>query len=114
MLIIACPCAVGLATPISMTVAMGEGARAGILFRNAEAIERMRDIDTLVVDKTGTLTLGRPALTELEVDGITRDEALALLASAEQPSEHPIAHAIVQAAKEGGAAIAPAAEFEVA
>jgi len=57
-LIIACPCAVGLATPISMTVAMGQGARAGILFRNAEAIERMRDIDTVVVDKTGTLTLG--------------------------------------------------------
>ena len=112
-LIIACPCAVGLATPISMTVAMGEGAGAGILFRNAEAIERMRDIDTLVVDKTGTLTLGRPALTELEVHGITRDEALALLASAEQPSEHPIASAIVQAAKEGGRAIAPAAEFEV-
>ena len=62
-LIIACPCAVGLATPISMTVAMGQGARSGILFRNAEAIERMRDIDTLVVDKTGTLTLGHPALT---------------------------------------------------
>ena len=59
-LIIACPCAVGLATPISMTVAMGQGARAGILFRNAEAIERMRDIDTVVVDKTGTLTLGHP------------------------------------------------------
>ena len=112
-LIIACPCAVGLATPISMTVAMGEGAGAGILFRSAEAIERMRDIDTLVVDKTGTLTLGRPALTELEVDGITREEALALLASAEQPSEHPIASAIVQAAREGGATIAPAAGFEV-
>lgn len=66
-LIIACPCAVGLATPISMTVAMGQGARAGILFRNAEAIERIRDIDTVVVDKTGTLTLGRPALTDLDV-----------------------------------------------
>jgi Cu+-exporting ATPase len=112
-LIIACPCAVGLATPISMTVAMGEGARAGILFRNAEAIERMREIDTLVVDKTGTLTLGRPALTELETDGIARDEALALLAAAEQPSEHPIAHAIVQAAKDGGSPIRPAAQFQV-
>ena len=111
-LIIACPCAVGLATPISMTVAMGEGARAGILFRNAEAIERMRDIDTLVVDKTGTLTLGRPALTELEVDAVSRDDALVLLASAEQPSEHPIAHAIVQAAQERGLAIPPAADFQ--
>src|SRR6185295_14226640 len=94
-LIIACPCAVGLATPISMTVAMGQGARAGILFRNAEAIERMREIDTVVVDKTGTLTLGHPALTDLEVDGIDWDEALVLLASAEQPSEYPIAQTIV-------------------
>jgi P-type Cu+ transporter len=112
-LIIACPCAVGLATPISMTVAMGEGARHGILFRNAEAIERMREIDTVVVDKTGTLTLGRPALTELEVEGISRDEALMLLASAERPSEHPIGQAIVQAAKEAGIAERGASDFEV-
>jgi Cu+-exporting ATPase len=112
-LIIACPCAVGLATPISMTVAMGEGARAGILFRNAEAIERMREVDTLVVDKTGTLTLGRPALTDFEVDGMERDEALALLASAEQPSEHPIAHAIVAAAKDAGVRLIPASDFQV-
>ncbi|MDE2367098.1 MAG: HAD-IC family P-type ATPase, partial [Betaproteobacteria bacterium] len=74
-LIIACPCALGLATPISMTVAMGQGAGAGILFRNAEAIERMRDIDTVVVDKTGTLTLGRPALTDFVAEGIGQDEA---------------------------------------
>jgi Cu+-exporting ATPase len=112
-LIIACPCAVGLATPISMTVAMGEGARAGILFRNAEAIERMQDIDTVVVDKTGTLTLGKPALTELEVDGMPRDEALTLLASAEQPSEHPIAHAIVEASKRQALPARPVAEFQV-
>jgi Cu+-exporting ATPase len=112
-LIIACPCAVGLATPISMTVAMGEGARAGILFRNAEAIERMRQIDTVVVDKTGTLTLGRPALTDLEIDGVGRDEALGWLAAAEQSSEHPIAHAIVAAAKEQGLPIRPASDFEV-
>jgi Cu+-exporting ATPase len=112
-LIIACPCAVGLATPISMTVAMGEGARGGILFRNAEAIERMRDVDTVVVDKTGTLTLGRPALTDLEVDGMSRDDALVLLASAEQPSEHPIAHAIVAAAKEEGLAIHSASDFRL-
>jgi len=101
-LIIACPCAVGLATPISMTVAMGQGARAGILFRNAEAIERMRDIDTVVVDKTGTLTLGRPALTDFIAEGIAQDEALALIAGVEQLSEHPIGLAIVEAAKARG------------
>jgi Cu+-exporting ATPase len=112
-LIIACPCAVGLATPISMTVAMGEGARAGILFRNAEAIERMQQVDTVIVDKTGTLTLGRPALTEFEGDGMERDQALALLASAEQPSEHPIAHAIVAAAKERRVTLTPTSDFQV-
>ena len=101
-LIIACPCAVGLATPISMTVAMGQGARAGILFRNAEAIERMRDIDTVVVDKTGTLTLGHPALTDFAAEGIAEDEALALVAAVEQLSEHPIALAIVAGAKARG------------
>jgi Cu+-exporting ATPase len=111
-LIIACPCAVGLATPISMTVAMGEGARAGILFRNAEAIERMRQIDTLVVDKTGTLTLGRPALTELETDGVAREDALLLLASAERPSEHPIGHAIVEKARTQNLTIPAASEFQ--
>ena len=111
-LIIACPCAVGLATPISITVAMGQAATAGILFRNAEAIERMREIDTLVVDKTGTLTLGRPALTDLETENIAREDALSLLASAEQPSEHPIALAIVKAATEAGLRIIPAARFE--
>jgi Cu+-exporting ATPase len=101
-LIIACPCAVGLATPISMTVAMGQGARAGILFRNAEAIERMRDIDTVVVDKTGTLTLGHPALTDFVVEGIPENEALAFVAGVEQLSEHPIGLAIVAAAKARG------------
>ncbi len=69
-LIIACPCAVGLATPISITVAMGQGALNGILFRNAEAVEKLRDVDTLVVDKTGTLTLGKPQLVDLVVEGI--------------------------------------------
>jgi Cu+-exporting ATPase len=101
-LIIACPCAVGLATPISMTVAMGQGALSGILFRNAEAIERMREIDTLVVDKTGTLTLGHPALTDFLSEGMPEGEALALVAGAEQPSEHPIARAIVDGAKKRG------------
>jgi P-type Cu+ transporter len=111
-LIIACPCAVGLATPISMTVAMGQGALSGILFRNAEAIERMRDIDTLVVDKTGTLTLGRPALTDFFVEDISEAEALALVAGAEQPSEHPIATAIVEGAKSRGSAPAVAQDFD--
>ncbi len=111
-LIIACPCAVGLATPISMTVAMGQGALSGILFRNAEAIERMRGIDTLVVDKTGTLTLGRPALTDFLSEGMPENEALALVAGAEQFSEHPIATAIVEGAKARGVAPGAAHDFD--
>jgi Cu+-exporting ATPase len=111
-LIIACPCAVGLATPISMTVAMGQGARAGILFRNAEAIERMRDIDTVVVDKTGTLTLGHPALTDFVAEGITEDEALTLVAGVEQLSEHPIGLAIVAGAKARGLTPKQAGAFD--
>ena len=110
-LIIACPCAVGLATPISMTVAMGQGARAGILFRNAEAIERMRDIDTVVVDKTGTLTLGHPALTDFVAEGIAQDEALTLVAGVEQLSEHPIGLAIVEGAKARNLVLRPAGAF---
>ena len=97
-LIIACPCAVGLAPPISMTVAMGQGARAGILFRNAEAIERMRDVDTLVVDKTGTLTLGHPSLTDFAAEDMGENEALELVAGVGKLSEHPIGLAIVEAA----------------
>ena len=111
-LIIACPCAVGLATPISMTVAMGEGAHAGILFRNAEAIERMRDIDTVVVDKTGTLTLGHPALTDFVAEGLPQDEALALVAGVEQLSEHPIGLAIVEGAKARGLTVPSAGKFD--
>ncbi|SEF58360.1 Cu+-exporting ATPase [Nitrosospira multiformis ATCC 25196] len=111
-LIIACPCAVGLATPISMTVAMGQGAHAGILFRNAEAIERMREIDTVVVDKTGTLTLGRPTLTDFAVEGMEQDEAVALVAGVEQRSEHPIAHAIAEAAKARGLNLPTPENFE--
>jgi P-type Cu+ transporter len=111
-LIIACPCAVGLATPISMTVAMGQGARVGILFRNADAIERMRDIDTVVVDKTGTLTLGRPALTDFIAEGFAHDEALALVASVEQLSEHPIGLAIVEGAKARGLTLGSAEAFD--
>jgi Cu+-exporting ATPase len=111
-LIIACPCAVGLATPISMTVAMGQGARVGILFRNADAIERMRDIDTVVVDKTGTLTLGRPALTDFIAEGFAHDEALALVAGVEQLSEHPIGLAIVEGAKARGLTLRSAEAFD--
>lgn len=110
-LIIACPCAVGLATPISMTVAMGQGAGAGILFRNAEAIERMREIDTVVVDKTGTLTLGRPTLTDFSTEGIGDEEALALVAGVEQLSEHPIGLAIVESAKARGLTLPPTQDF---
>ncbi len=111
-LIVACPCALGLATPISMTVAMGLGARAGILFRNAESLERMRDIDTVVVDKTGTLTLGHPALTDFACAGIAENEALALVAGVEQLSEHPIAIAIVEGARARGIAPKTAAAFD--
>jgi Cu+-exporting ATPase len=111
-LIIACPCAVGLATPISMTVAMGKGAHSGILFRNAEAIERMRDIDTVVVDKTGTLTLGRPVMTDFAAEGLGQDDALALVAGVEQLSEHPIATAIVEGAKKRGLSIPRAGAFD--
>ena len=79
-LIIACPCAVGLATPISITVAMGQGALNGILFRNAEAVEKLRDVDTLVVDKIGTLTVGRPQLVDVATEGIDETTALQLVA----------------------------------
>jgi Cu+-exporting ATPase len=110
-LIIACPCAVGLATPISITVAMGQGALNGILFRNAEAVEKLRDIDTLVVDKTGTLTLGRPDLVEFSTDGMAEAEALRLVAGVERASEHPLAQAIVAAAQARGVQPAAVADF---
>ncbi len=100
-LIIACPCALGLATPMSIMVATGQAARLGILFKNAEAIELMRKVDTLVIDKTGTLTLGKPKLVSILNSSTFNDnELLSLCASLEQASEHPLAQAIVQAAKE--------------
>jgi P-type Cu+ transporter len=111
-LIIACPCAVGLATPISITVAMGQGAINGILFRNAEAVEKLRDIDTLVVDKTGTLTLGSPRLVDLVVEGIGESEALALIASLERASEHPLGQAIVKGAEDRGLQLSKVEKFE--
>jgi Cu+-exporting ATPase len=113
-LIIACPCAVGLATPISITVAMGQGALNGILFRNAEAVEKLREVDTLVVDKTGTLTLGRPQLVDFVAgDASMREtDALQLIASVERASEHPLAQAIVKGAEDRGAALQPVENFE--
>jgi len=99
-LIIACPCALGLATPMSIMVGVGRGAQEGVLIKNAEALERFEKIDTLVIDKTGTLTEGRPAVTAIRaVDGIDEGELLRLAASVEQASEHPIAAAIVHEAK---------------
>jgi heavy metal translocating P-type ATPase len=100
-LIIACPCALGLATPMSIMVGVGKGAQLGLLIRNAEALERMEKIDTIVVDKTGTLTEGRPSLTQiLPADGMDEAQLLALAASLERASEHPLGVAIVAAAEE--------------
>jgi Cu+-exporting ATPase len=112
-LIIACPCALGLATPMSIMVAAGRGASAGILFREAEAIERLRAVDTIVVDKTGTLTEGRPSLDRIEVVGaVKEEEALRLAASLERGSEHPLAAAIVAAADARGLSLTEAESFE--
>ncbi|NCT68345.1 MAG: heavy metal translocating P-type ATPase [Rhodanobacteraceae bacterium] len=105
-LIIACPCALGLATPISIMVASGRAAQAGVLFKDAAAIEALREVDTLVVDKTGTLTEGRPALTAVHAfAGVDEARALALAAALERPSEHPLARAIVAGAQERGVTI---------
>jgi Cu+-exporting ATPase len=102
-MIIACPCALGLATPMSMTVAMGRGAQAGVLFRSAEALEHLREIDTVVLDKTGTLTAGRPEVVSvIPVDDVAESELLRFAASLEQASEHPLAAAVVTAAKARG------------
>jgi Cu+-exporting ATPase len=106
-LIIACPCALGLATPMSIMVGTGRGASAGVLVRNAEALERMEQVDTLVVDKTGTLTEGKPRVATLQTfAGVSAEDLLRLAASVEAASEHPLARAIVEAARERG--IAPA------
>ena len=112
-LIIACPCALGLATPMSVMVGTGRGAQAGVLVRNAEALERMAEVDLLVVDKTGTLTEGRPSLATVEALG-ARDEAsvLRLVAGLEQRSEHPLAAAIVRGARERGLALVEPSGFE--
>lgn len=111
-LIIACPCALGLATPMSIMVGIGRGAQLGVLIKNAEALERLEKIDTLVVDKTGTLTEGRPMVTNVtSLAGMPEDEILQLAASLEQASEHPLAAAIVGAAKEKGLSLNKASDF---
>ena len=112
-LIIACPCALGLATPMSVMVAAGKGATAGVLFRNAEAIEVLRQVDTLVVDKTGTLTLGKPELTSvIAANGFEEQELLRLAANVERASEHPLAAAIIGGAEARGIRTEAAKQFE--
>ncbi|HAU0262972.1 TPA: copper-translocating P-type ATPase [Legionella pneumophila] len=112
-LIIACPCALGLATPMSIMVGVGKGAQSGVLIKNAEALERMEKVNTLVVDKTGTLTEGHPKLTQIVTDqGLNEEEALVLAASLEHQSEHPLAQAIVSAAKEKQLALEPVQDFD--
>ncbi len=112
-LIIACPCALGLATPMSVMVATGKGATMGVLFKNAEAIEQMRTVDTLVMDKTGTLTEGKPRLVTVEAaEGFDKDEVLQLAASVERGSEHPLAAAIVKGAEERNVRLVASEEFE--
>jgi P-type Cu+ transporter len=111
-LIIACPCALGLATPMSVMVAAGKGATAGVLFRNAEAIEILRKVDTLVLDKTGTLTLGKPQLASVVTTDFDETELLRLAASVERASEHPLAAAIISGAESRGIRVEAAKQFE--
>jgi Cu+-exporting ATPase len=114
-LIIACPCALGLATPMSIMVASGRAATSGVLFRNAEALETMRRVDTLIVDKTGTLTLGRPVFAQaIAVPSFAEDDVLRVAASIDQGSEHPLADAIVEAARSRGLPLSKAEQFESA
>jgi P-type Cu+ transporter len=112
-LIIACPCALGLATPMAVMVGTGRGAHAGVLVKNAEALELMEKVDTLVLDKTGTLTEGKPRLTQLiAIDSVPENDLLRLVASLERSSEHPLAAAIIRAAEERGLRLSAAANFE--
>ncbi|WP_340647155.1 heavy metal translocating P-type ATPase [Phenylobacterium sp.] len=112
-LIIACPCALGLATPMSIMVGVGRGAREGVLIKNAEALELFEKVDTLVIDKTGTLTEGRPAVTAIKTAaGIEEGELLRLAASLERGSEHPLADAVLRAAKDRGLPLSEATDFD--
>ena len=113
-LIIACPCALGLATPISIMVATGRGAQEGVLVRNAAALERLAAVDTIVVDKTGTLTLGKPSLTAVEAaQGFSDNDVLKFAAAIEAGSEHPLAQAILLAAEQRGHRVAQGREFRL-
>jgi len=112
-LIIACPCALGLATPMSIMVGIGRGAQAGVLIKNAEALERMERVDTLVIDKTGTLTQGKPKVVAIvPAPGVDQTEVLRLAASVERASEHPLGRAIVEAAAERGVSLADVVGFD--
>ncbi|MDP3064080.1 MAG: copper-translocating P-type ATPase, partial [Chloroflexota bacterium] len=111
-LIIACPCALGLATPTAIMVGTGKGAEAGVLIRSAEALERAHKTRAIVLDKTGTLTVGKPSVTDVVAVGLQENELLRLAASAEQGSEHPLGQAIVAAAQERGASLEAAKDFE--
>ena len=112
-LIIACPCALGLATPMSIMTATGRGAQAGVLIKDAEALERFAKVDTLIVDKTGTLTEGKPKLTDvIAAEGFEEGELLSLAASLERGSEHPLAEAIVEGAQQRGVSLSDTSEFE--
>src|SRR5260370_27624275 len=112
-LIIACPCALGRATPMSIMVGVGRGAQAGVLVKNAEALERMERVDTLVIDKTGTLTEGQPKVVAIAVaDAFTEPEVLRLAASVERASDHPLAAAIVAAASTRNIALAEVGDFD--
>jgi Cu+-exporting ATPase len=111
-LIIACPCALGLATPMSIMVGVGRGAQGGVLIRNADALERLERADTLVIDKTGTLTEGKPSVVDIATDGIVAEDMLRLAAGVERASEHPLAAAIVAAAREKDLSIPPATDFD--
>jgi Cu+-exporting ATPase len=112
-LIIACPCALGLATPMSIMVGVGRGAQSGVLIRSAEALERLEKVDTLVIDKTGTLTEGRPQVTGVRpANGLTEAELLRMAGSLEKGSEHPLANAIVEKAQSLGLALPDAIDFD--
>ena len=112
-LIVACPCALGLATPMSIMVGVGRGAKEGVLIKDAESLEVLQKVDTIVVDKTGTLTEGRPKLVGIDVVGIvSEDELLQLAATVEQNSEHPLGRAVVDAAREKNLSLLPMKDFE--
>ncbi|HPC89336.1 MAG TPA: heavy metal translocating P-type ATPase [Methanothrix sp.] len=111
-LVVACPCALGLATPTAITVGIGRGAELGILIKSGEALEASEKLDVVAFDKTGTLTVGRPDVTDIFASGVDEEQMLRLAASAERPSEHPLAEAVVRRAEERGLALIQAADFE--